>query len=54
MIRARGAESEKALMGRVMERVRGRADGKVVSEVLHARLVARLSRKTDVAKKRKK
>ena len=54
MIRTRGAESEKALMGRVMERVRGRADGKVVSEVLHARLVARLARKTDVAKKRKK
>ena len=54
MIRTRGAESEKALMGRVMERVRGRADGKVVSEVLHARLVSRLARKTDVAKERKK
>src|SRR6266508_4364778 len=54
MIRARGAGSEKALMGRVMERVRGRADGKVVSEVLHARLVSRLARKTDVAKERKK
>src|SRR5213594_237275 len=37
MIQSRGAESEKALMGRDMERVRGRADGKVVSEVLHTR-----------------
>ncbi|HEX9340107.1 MAG TPA: Glu-tRNA(Gln) amidotransferase subunit GatE [Thermoplasmata archaeon] len=53
-IRARGADSEKALMGRVMERVRGRADGKVVSDVLRARLASRLARKAEPAKKRKK
>src|SRR5437660_74015 len=38
LIQARGETAEKALMGRVMERVRGRAGGKLVSEVLHERL----------------
>lgn len=42
LIRTRGEAAEKALMGRVMERVRGGADGKVVSEVVHTRLAARL------------
>jgi len=40
IIKARGDAAEKILMGRVMERVRGRADGKLVSEVLHARLAS--------------
>lgn len=47
LISARGAAAEKALMGRVMERVRGRADGKIVNEVLHTRLEASLGRKTE-------
>src|SRR5206468_8143565 len=34
LISARGDAAEKALMGQVMERVRGRADGRLVSEVL--------------------
>src|SRR5216117_1884616 len=54
MIRARGETAEKALMGRVMERVRGRADGKLVSEVLHARLAARVSGRKDERKKGKR
>src|SRR2546430_774561 len=44
-IEARGETAEKGLMGKVMERVRGRADGKLVSEVLHERLAARLRRR---------
>jgi len=43
LLASRGAGAEKALMGRVMEKVRGRADGKVVSEVLRERLRARLA-----------
>src|SRR5439155_13492768 len=42
LISARGDAAEKALMGQVMERVRGRADGRLVSEVLHAHLEAQL------------
>jgi len=38
LIRERGNAAEKAIMGRVMERVRGQADGKVVSEVVRERL----------------
>jgi glutamyl-tRNA(Gln) amidotransferase subunit E len=52
-IEARGAAVEKALMGKIMERVRGQADGKLVSEVLHERLVARL-RGQKKERKRKK
>jgi len=54
MIQARGEKAEKALMGRVMERVRGRADGKLVSEVLRARLAARVSGKKGERKKGKR
>ena len=54
MIQARGEKAEKALMGRVMERVRGRADGKLVSEVLHARLAARVSGEKGERKKGKR
>ena len=42
LIAARKEGAEKPLMGRVMERVRGRADGKLVSEVLHEGLANRL------------
>jgi glutamyl-tRNA(Gln) amidotransferase subunit E len=42
LIGARKEGAEKTLMGRVMESVRGRADGKLVSEVLHERLADRL------------
>jgi glutamyl-tRNA(Gln) amidotransferase subunit E len=42
LIRARGAAAEKGLMGRAMEKLRGRADGKIVSEVVHARLEKRI------------
>lgn len=41
IIEARGLAAEKVLMGRVMERVRGQADGKLVSEVLRSRLASR-------------
>ena len=44
VVRARGEAAEKTLMGRVMEKVRGRADGKVVSEVMRARLRAHIER----------
>jgi glutamyl-tRNA(Gln) amidotransferase subunit E len=54
MIQDRGEKAEKALMGRVMERVRGRADGKLVSEVLHARLAARVSGEKGERKKGKR
>ena len=40
LIRSKGAGAEKALMGRAMERLRGRADGKLVSEVVRERLRA--------------
>jgi len=54
LIAARGEAAEKALMGRVMERVRGRADGKLVSEVLHARLESRVRPKEKKGKKGKR
>ena len=41
LVESRGAAAEKAIMGRVMEKVRGRADGKVVSETVRKRLGAR-------------
>lgn len=53
LIETRGGASEKALMGRVMERVRGRADGKIVSEVVHARLSSRLGPPSKEGKKGK-
>jgi len=40
LIVSRGNAAEKAVMGQVMDRVRGRADGKLVSDVLHERLEA--------------
>jgi len=54
MIQARGEKAEKALMGRVMEQVRGRADGKLVSEVLRARLAAHVSGRKSERKKGKR
>src|SRR5205807_103079 len=54
LVDARGLDAEKTLMGRVMERVRGRADGKLVSEVLRARLAARVSGRKDERKKGKR
>lgn len=42
LIRGRGAAAEKGIMGRAMEKLRGRADGKVVSEVVHDRLAKRI------------
>jgi len=42
LIATKGEGAEKALMGRAMERLRGRADGKLVSEIVHTRLRARL------------
>ncbi len=42
LIRARGEAAEKGLMGRAMERLRGRADGRLVIEVVRARLRERL------------
>ena len=54
VLASRGEGAEKALMGRVMERVRGRADGKLVSDVLHARLEAALKRGAQGGKKGKK
>ena len=42
LIRSRGAAAEKGIMGRAMERLRGRADGRVVSEVVHDRLRERI------------
>jgi glutamyl-tRNA(Gln) amidotransferase subunit E len=53
-IAARGQAAERALMGRVMERVRGRADGKLVSEVLHERLAARIRGGSKEGKKGKR
>lgn len=54
LIRERREAAEKALMGQVMERVRGRADGKLVSELVHEHLMARLPEKAEEGKKRKK
>ena len=51
---ARGASAEKALMGRVMEKVRGRADGKLVSDVLRERLAARVRGEEKGGKKGKR
>ncbi len=42
LIRSRGAASEKGIMGRAMEKLRGRADGKLVSDVVHERLQKRI------------
>jgi glutamyl-tRNA(Gln) amidotransferase subunit E len=42
LIRSRGAKAVKGIMGRVMERIRGRADGKVVSDVVRERLRKRI------------
>ena len=42
LIRSRGEGAEKGIMGRAMEKLRGHADGKVVSEVVHARLMKRI------------
>ncbi len=53
LVQSRGLGAEKTLMGRVMERVRGQADGKLVSDVLHARLAARLGPKEKRGKKGK-
>ena len=44
LIESRGAAAEKAIMGRVMEKVRGRADGKVVSEAVRKRLETRVGK----------
>ncbi len=44
LIRSRGAAAEKGIMGRAMELLRGRADGKVVSEVVKAKLAERIVR----------
>ena len=42
LIRSRGAAAEKGIMGRAMEKLRGRADGKVVSELVHTHLEKRI------------
>src|SRR5881409_917317 len=52
LIASRGEAAEKALMGEVMKRVRGRADGKLVSQFLHDRLEAHLKKKPKGTKKR--
>lgn len=54
IVEARGEAAEKILMGRVMEKVRGQADGKLVSEIVHARLEAHLRNTAKKGKKRKK
>ena len=54
LIATRGEAAEKVLMGRVMERARGRADGKLVSEIVHARLKDRLEGEPKKGKKRKR
>jgi len=53
LISSRGSAAEKALMGQVMERVRGRADGKLVSEVLHERLEAFVKQTAKLKKKKR-
>src|SRR5213083_2407083 len=52
LIASRGESAEKALMGEIMKRVRGRADGKLVSQLLHDRLEAHLKKKPKGTKKR--
>jgi glutamyl-tRNA(Gln) amidotransferase subunit E len=42
LLRSRGEGAEKGIMGRVMEKVRGRADGKMVSEIVHTLLIKRV------------
>jgi glutamyl-tRNA(Gln) amidotransferase subunit E len=54
LVASRGEDAEKALMGRVMEKVRGRADGQLVSEVLHSRLESRLKGEAKEGKKGKR
>src|SRR2546428_6128269 len=54
LIASRGDAAEKALMGQVMKRVRGRADGKLVSQVLHERLETHLTEKPKGRKKKGK
>jgi glutamyl-tRNA(Gln) amidotransferase subunit E len=55
LVKSRGAAAEKAVMGRVMEKVRGRADGKVVSETVRKRLEGRQGkRKASRGKKEEK
>ena len=44
LIRSRGAAAEKGIMGRAMEKLRGRADGRVVSELVKAKLSERIAR----------
>jgi len=46
MIRERGEKALTALMGVAMERLRGKADGKVVNEKLQQRLAAERDRTT--------
>ena len=53
LIESRGNAAEKALMGQVMERVRGRADGKLVSEVLRERLEAFVKQRAKGKKKKR-
>ncbi len=53
LIASRGEAAEKALMGEVMKRVRGRADGKLVSQLLHDRLEAHLKKKPKGTKKKR-
>ncbi len=50
LIRSRGASAEKGIMGRAMEKLRGRADGKVVSEVVHERLQKRIEEEKERGK----
>ena len=52
LIASRGTAAEKAVMGQVMDRVRGRADGKLVSEILHERLEAFIKQRPKGKKKR--
>jgi len=53
LIASRGEAAEKALMGDVMKRVRGRADGKLVSQVLHERLEAQVKKGPKGRKKKR-
>ncbi len=43
LVASRGLAAESGLMGRIMERVRGRADGKLVSQILRKKLEERLN-----------
>src|SRR5438309_827123 len=53
LIDSRGNAAENALMGQVMERVRGRADGKLVSDVVHERLEAFVKQRAKGKKKKR-